>query len=264
VEVYRQRRLSQEHLDRAGRETDRGNYESALALIDEAHRLAAGTDDPPTLIRARLSLGNVFTHLGRGGEAAAAYAEALSEAEKAGDTELAAICRIHIARGRLLAALAGEADAQAVSREVLSQALTELKAVKTDPPSAALAWICAGLARKELRLWSASESALKNALDIHTKGQYLEQAAYDWYLIASVRSVAGQYDSALEALNSALLLDRRAENSYGLGMDWIAIGDVHKKAPAPAKAAQAYRRAAGIFRAAGYEQAALEAEHRQE
>jgi tetratricopeptide (TPR) repeat protein len=263
VEVNRQRRLAQEQLDQAGRETDRGNYERALALIDEAYRLAAGADDSSLLVRSRLSRGNVFTHLGRGEDARTAYAAALEEAEAAGDRELAAICRIYIARSRLFAALAeGGGAAQDAARTLLAEIHQDIQAVKTDRIAAALGWIAAALAGKELRLWSDAEASLKKALDIHTEEQYLELAAYDWYLIASVRSVAGQYDSALAALNTALDFDRRAENTYGLGMDWMALGDVYKKAGDAANSARAYRRSAEIFRSGGFEKETVEAERR--
>jgi tetratricopeptide (TPR) repeat protein len=261
--VDRQRRLAREQLIQAGRETDRGNYEQALTMVDEAYRLAVSTDDPLLLVRTRLSRGNIFTHLGRGEEAQAAYSAALSEAEGIGDRELAAICRIYITRSRLFGALS-RGDAQAAARDVLDQIQQDIQAVRTDPPAIALGWIVAGLAEKELRQWSDAESSLKKALDIHAKEQYLELAAYDWYLIASVRSVAGQYDGALTALNEALEFDRRTENTYGLGMDWMALGDVYKKAGDGAASARAYRRAAEIFRSIGLEKEAAEAEGRAE
>jgi tetratricopeptide (TPR) repeat protein len=263
VEVYRQRRLALDQLNQADRETDRGNYERALAMVDEAYRLAVSADDPSMRVRVRLSRGNVFTHLGRGEEALAAYAAALAEAEETGDKELAAICRIYMARSRLLAALA-EGGGQAAARDILAQLRPDIQAIKTDMPAAALGWIVAGLAEKELDLWSDAESSLKKALDIHIKERYLELGAYDWYLIASVRSVAGRYDSAFAALNSALELDRRAENTFGLGMDWTALGDVHKQSGDGTASALAYRRAAEIFRSIGLEKEAAEAEQRME
>jgi tetratricopeptide (TPR) repeat protein len=264
VGIDRQRRLAREQLVQAGRETDRGNYEQALIVVEEAHRLAISTDDPLLLVRVRLSRGNIFTHLGRGEEAQAAYAAALLEAENIGDRELAAICRIYIARSRLFSALSRGENAQVAAQEVLDQIRKDIQAVKTDPAAIALGWIVTGLAEKELRQWSGAESSLKKALDIHAKEQYLELAAYDWYLIASVRSVAGQYDSALTALNEALEFDRRTENTFGLGMDWMALGDVYKKSGDEDASVRAHRRSAEIFRSIGLEKEAAEAERRAE
>jgi len=101
-----------------------------------------------------------------------------------------------------------------------------------------------------------------NALSVHEKGRYLEQAAYDWYLIASIRSVAGNYDSAIDALNQALGFDRRAENSFGLAMDWAAMGDVFRKSGNESNAVMSWRRSAEIFRAIGKNALAQEVESR--
>jgi tetratricopeptide (TPR) repeat protein len=264
VGIDRQRRLAREQLVLAGRETDRGNYDQALTVVEEAYRLAISADDPLLLVRVRLSRGNIFTHLGNGEEAQAAYAAALSEAEGIGDRELSAICRIYITRSRLFGALSRGENAQAAAREVLDQIRSDIQAVKTDSTAIALGWIVTGLAEKELSQWSDAESSLKKALDIHAKEQYLELAAYDWYLIASVRSVAGQFDSALTALNEALEFDRRTENTFGLGMDWMALGDVYKKSGDGDASVRAYRRSAEIFRSIGLEKEAAEAEQRAE
>jgi tetratricopeptide (TPR) repeat protein len=111
-----------------------------------------------------------------------------------------------------------------------------------------LGWTVIGLAEKEGRRWAAAETAVKKALDIHVKGNHLEQAAYDWYLIASIRSVAGDYQAALDALTEALGYDRRAENTHGLGMDWKAMGDVYTKMGNTAEASAAYSRSTEILR----------------
>jgi tetratricopeptide (TPR) repeat protein len=120
----------------------------------------------------------------------------------------------------------------------------------------AFAWLVIGLAEKELGRYAEAESAVKKGLDIHEKDLYLEQAAYDWYLIASFRSLSGNYNGARQALESAMVLDRRVENSYGLATDWRALGDVFKKAGSPAESRQAYLRSAEIFRSLGNDQEA--------
>ena len=96
-----------------------------------------------------------------------------------------------------------------------------------------------------------AENAVKKALDIHVKNLRLEDAAYDWFLIASIRSVAGDYDGALEALGTAISFDRRAENGFGLASSWQAIGDVNDKAGKTEDARAAWQRAAEIYRAIG-------------
>jgi tetratricopeptide (TPR) repeat protein len=234
---------------------DQGNYEQALDLLEEARRLSISTDDPELLIREGLARGNILYALGRTEEADAIWNRALAEAELAGAAELAGIVRIYKARSMLLA------DG-ATADTVKTQVRTELGAIGSDKLSLALGWTVIGLAEKEQRRWSEAEGALQKALAIHEKDNYLEQAAYDWFLIASVRSMAGQYAGALDALGKAIGFDRRAENTYGLGMDWRAQGDVYKKMGESDEAADAYRRSAAIFRSIFLEQEALQVESR--
>ncbi|MDR1353605.1 MAG: hypothetical protein LBK05_10025 [Treponema sp.] len=243
VETRTLRNAGALQLELANRETDRGNYEGALELLAEARRLAFNADDTALIVRAYLSLGNAYSYLGRADEASASWDSAAAEAGQAGDGELLAICEIHRERRRLLDG--GSAAALSV-RDRVQAALGRIKA---NPLDQALAWTVTGLAEKELRRFAEAEAALKKALALH--GSYPEQAAYDWYLIASARSVAGNYDAALEALEEALACDRRAENSYGLGKDWLARGDVLSKAGRPAEAEAAWRHAAEIFASAG-------------
>jgi tetratricopeptide (TPR) repeat protein len=121
-----------------------------------------------------------------------------------------------------------------------------------------------GLAERELDRYREAEAALKRSLEIHEKDLYLEQAAYDWFLIASFRSLDGNYEGARQALESAMILDRRVENSYGLATDWRALGDVFKKAGKNAESREAYHRSAEIFRTLGNDKEAAAAEKRAE
>ncbi|MDR0452389.1 MAG: hypothetical protein LBH15_05050, partial [Treponema sp.] len=183
-------------LELAGRETDRGNYEGALELLAEARRLALSADDSALIVRTCLALGNAYSYLGRADDAAASWDSAAAEAGRAGDAELSALCEIYRERQRLFdGGAASAADVGDRAREALAR-------IKASPLDQALAWTVIGLAEKELRRFAEAEAALKRALALHSR--YPEQAAYDWYLIASARSVAGDYGAALEALEEAL------------------------------------------------------------
>jgi tetratricopeptide (TPR) repeat protein len=241
-------------LEAANKETERGNYETALLLINEAQRLAVSADDPALIIRVALSRGDIFSYLNRPVEAQAAFEGALGEAERIGNAELAALSRIYAARSRLR----GGGDPV----ELRDQVQRELSLIKKEQADLALGWTVMGLVEKELGHWEDAEKGIKNALDIHVRGGYLEKAAYDWYLIASIRSVSGEYQGALNALEEALSYDRRAENTYGLGTDWRAMGDVYKKAGKGPAADIAYRRSADIFRSINMEKEAAEVEGR--
>jgi tetratricopeptide (TPR) repeat protein len=255
--VYELRNLAASQLDLANREADRGNFTGALDMLYEARRVSISIDDSDLRIRTSLSLGDVSFSLGRQEEASAAWNTALDEAVALGSRELAAISRIHIARGRLLADPGDKSTAQSVNDEVAK----ESGALK-DKFFNAFSDLVTGLAEKELGRYNEAETALRRSLAVHDRERYLEQAAYDWYLIGSVRSNAGKYADAVSALNSAIEFDRRIENSWGLAADWRALGDVQKKAGKTEESAAAYRRSAQIYRSLGLAAEALDAERR--
>ncbi|QQO09210.1 hypothetical protein [Breznakiella homolactica] len=257
AEVFTVRNMADTQLEQANREADRGNYEGALGILGDVQRLGAATDDPALRIRVNLSLGNVLFYLGQHDAAAAAWNAAGAEALREDQDELAALTEIYVARSRLLSAGLSAASA-GDTLTVVEKAMGRIK----NRQYTALGWTVAGMAQKAMGRYPDAEASVKKALDIHGKDNYLEQAAYDWYLIASIRSVAGNYSSALEALREAVRYDRRAENSHGLGMDWRALGDVYAKMNNSTEADAAYRRSAEIFRSIFLEEEAARSEDR--
>jgi tetratricopeptide (TPR) repeat protein len=247
-DIYDLRKQAENQLDLGNKQADRGNYENALILLEESRRLAVLTDDPSLRIRTGLSRGNVLFALDRREEAAASWQRSLDEAQSAGNSELAAVSRIHIARGKLLAK-GGASDETAQS--VRDEAVRELGAIKSDRLYTAFAWTVIGLAEKALGRYAEAETAIKHSLEIHEKDRYLEQAAYDWYLTGNFRSLAKNYTGARQAIESAIALDRRVENSFGLATDWRALGDIYKNEGKQAEADAAYLRSAEIFRGLG-------------
>ena len=254
-DIYDLRKNAETQFDLGNKQADRGNYESAFILLKEAQRLAIITDEPSLRIRTALSLGNVLFTLGNSPEASMEWEAALDEAQKEGNRELTAVSRIHLARYRLLSNLS---PAGTVREEVNR----ELANIKSDELYIAFGWMVIGLAEGSSGRYAEAEAAFKRSLNIHEKRRYLEQAAYDWYLIASFRSQAGNPEGALEALTNAIKLDRRVENSYGLATDWRAIGDVYNKAGKVEESRVAYLRSARIFRMMGDDEAAQTAETR--
>jgi tetratricopeptide (TPR) repeat protein len=258
-DVYDLRKQAEAQLALGNNHADRGGFDLALTILNEALRLAIAVDDPGLRIRVGLSRGNVLFSLDMREEAETAWNNALGEAEKTGSSELIAVSRIHIARGRLLSP-EGKAAAQSIRDEV-NQNLAQ---VKSDRLYTAFAWMIIGLAEKELGRYAQAEAAVRRSLEIHEKDLYFELAAYDWFMIASFRSLAGDYRGARQALESAIAFDRRVENSWGLASDWRALGDVSRKAGDSNAAYAAYLRASEIFRALGNEESADDALSRTE
>jgi tetratricopeptide (TPR) repeat protein len=255
AEVFVIQTMTETQLEIANQEADRGNFTVALPLLEEAWRLAVSTDRPNLRVRVAISRANTLFYLGRQAEAQAMWQSAEEEATAAGDAPLAGACRIYQNRSRLT----GDAE---IAADVLAKTEADYKIVKSDKLFAALAWTVIGLAQKDLEQFETAEKSILNALDIHEDDNYLEHAGYDWYLIGSVRSVAGNFAGAQTALDNALGFDRRAENTFALGMDWAAKGDVFKKTGDDESAVYAWSRAAEIFRTLALEDQAREVESR--
>jgi len=254
VEIFTDRNMAANQLNLANQTAARGRFSDALLILEEARRLALSTDDPALRIKTSTSRGSILFSLGRQAEAFREWENASTEADAAGQSVLAALARLYTIRARIV--LLGtdpqggkQTDDAAV--EFKNQIGKEMLIVKADPLSAAAGYVTLGMAEKQLKHWTEAEDAVTAALKIHEKNLYLEDSAYDWFLIASIRSVSGKYDSALEALETAISFDRRAENGFGLASSWQAKGEVYQKAGRPEEAGSARRRAAEIFRAIG-------------
>jgi len=247
TEIFSDRNTAIKQLDLANLTANRGQYEKALEILEEARKIAVSTDDPPLRLKTSMSRGNFLFALGRYTEAFAEWESASSEGDSSGETVLAALARIYSIRAKivLLDAESGAATVQ----ELKDQLNREMTAVKSNDNATAVGNITLGFAEKQTGRWVDAENAVKKALSYHESGLFLEDAAYDWFLIASIRSLAGNYDAALDALRTSIRFDRRAENGFGLASSWQAMGDVLSKAGRGGEAQAAWRRAAEIYRA---------------
>jgi tetratricopeptide (TPR) repeat protein len=249
AEIFADRNTATNQLDLANQTANRGRYEEALVILEGARNLALSTDDPVLRIKTSTSRGNFLFALGRVDEAFAEWESAASEADSSGEPVLAALARIYSIRASIVLLDGGAGTAN--PEELKNQLNSEMTAVRQDNNATAVGNITIGLAEKQLGRWAEAESAVRRALSFHESGLFLEEAAYDWFLIASIRSMAGNYNAALEALDAAIGFDRRAENGFGLASSWQARGDVLSKAGRAAEAAAAWSRAAEIYRAIG-------------
>ncbi|MCL2211464.1 MAG: tetratricopeptide repeat protein [Treponema sp.] len=241
-DVYNLRAYAEKGLEAANKETVRGNYKNAHSLLIEYKRMAILSDDLSLITRVCLSMGNVLYSLGEIEEAFGEWDKAALEAQKSNNSELLSASKIFRAKGSLLS---GRTGAQAVLDEVNRESVN----IKKDALLVSFSWQVKGLALRALGSYAEAENALKQSLAIHEKKKTLENASYDWYTIASIRSLAGNTSGALEALDAAIVLDRRIENSWGLAASYRAMGDVYRKAGREKEALEAYARARGIYTA---------------
>ena len=254
ADIYTIRNRTIQQLDLANQTAQRGLYEDALLFAEEARRLAISTDDPSLRIQSYISRGNIRFSLGEKDQAFQDWEIAAAEGDASGEAVLAAQARILQIRASLLLL-----DVDDETSTVSNQSVTELKAglerllpaVRQDPNSSALWYITFGLAERQQENWTEAESSVRRALDIYVRNTKLEDAAYAWFIIASIRSLSGNYNGALEALRTSIEIDRRVENGYGLANSWQAMGDVYQKASREEEARAAWHRAEDIFEAIG-------------
>ena len=253
AEIFTDRTMAVNQLNLANQTASRGRYEDALLILEEARRMVVSTDDPPLRIKSSISRGSILFYLGRHAEAFNHWEIAAAEGDSSGEPVLASQARIYAIRARivLLGSDGGGSNTNAAAEEYKASLARELAIVKTDASATAAGLVTLGLAEKHLGRYAEGESAIAEALAIHEKNLALEDAAYDWFLIASIRSVAGNHESAIEALKMSISFDRRAENGFGLASSWQAMGDVYLKAGRAEESRAAYSRAAEIFRAIG-------------
>jgi tetratricopeptide (TPR) repeat protein len=249
------RKSVEKGLESANKSAGQGNFANAQNLLIEYKRMAILADDSSLIIRTCLSYGNVLLSLDKIDEAYAEWDQAVAEAQTSGDKELLSVTKIFRARGNLLL---GRATAQSALDEVNR----EIANVKTNKLFIAYSWQTKGLAQRALGSYLEAENSIKKSLEIHEKEKALENASYDWYTIASIRSLAGNTPGALQALESAIKIDRRIENSFGLAANWRAMGDVYRKMGRNEDALEAYKRARAIFEALGNKDEVTEIDNR--
>ncbi|MCL2006759.1 MAG: tetratricopeptide repeat protein [Treponema sp.] len=257
VEINASRNAALSQLELANHAANRGRFSEALSILEEGRRLAVSADDPELRIRTAISLGDILFSLGRTEEAFSRWESAALEGDAFNRPGLAALARIHGIRGSLFLLAEGEAGGITGSRTDLRPDLRQiLPAARQDPLTNAAWYLTLGLAERQAGQWAEAEAAVRNALDIYERNRSLEDSAYAWFVIGSIRSLGGNYGGALNALQASISIDRRIENSYGLATSWQAIGDVYSKMGLSDDARAAFTRSAEIFRAIGFNERA--------
>ncbi|MCL2175780.1 MAG: tetratricopeptide repeat protein [Treponema sp.] len=227
-------------LEMGNKESEQGRFTNSLRILTEAKNNAVLSDDSSLIIRVCLSRGNVLFSLNRQDEAFAEWRQANSEAMRFKNVELISVSKIFLARGNLLAERQN-------ARSIFEEVNRESDNIKVNRMYIAFSWQVRGLALRILGSYTEAESAFKSSLEIHFKDGYLENAAYDWYMIASIRSLSKNTDGALQALEESLILDRRIENSWGIASSYRAMGDIYTNMGQRQEAITAYTRAKTIY-----------------
>jgi tetratricopeptide (TPR) repeat protein len=108
-----------------------------------------------------------------------------------------------------------------------------------------------GTAQKNLGNLEEALASYKTSLDINLAKKLNAEAASDYYMIASVRSLQGDYAEADRNAQLALTFDKRIENSPGIGQDLFALGLIARKRADLATAFDYFQRSYLVFTTVG-------------
>ena len=127
------------------------------------------------------------------------------------------------------------------------------KNVKGDPYYEAQFVQVEGDVYKLQKNYVQADKSYTAAAKAFTDNRYLSEIGICWYKAAQVRSLGGNKDSALAAMEEAIFYDRAAENSLALGTDYYAVGLILTKGSPSSgekeRAIQAFSHSAEIFAA---------------
>ena len=145
-------------------------------------------------------------------------------------------------------------EASGVNTSALLNTLEEKKKnVKGDPYYEAQFVQVEGDVYKLQKNYVQADKSYTAAAKAFTDNRYLSEIGICWYKAAQARSLAGNKDGALEAMEQAIFYDRAAENSLALGTDYYAVGLILLKGNATSgektRAAEAFKHSAEIFTA---------------
>ncbi len=162
--------------------------------------------------------------------------------------------RIEITKGNI------DENANVNTTALLSKLEENKKAVKGDSYYEAQFTLVEGDAYKLKKDYNQADKSYSAAAKDFTDNRYLSEIGICWYKAAQARSLAGNKDSAIQAMEQAIFYDRAAENSLALGTDYYAVGLILAKgSPTPSekeRAAQAFTHSAEIFTAIDAEELA--------
>ena len=159
---------------------------------------------------------------------------------------------VELSRVRVKVTSAGISAAEKPDTASLISTLEEnKKAVKGDPYYEAQFVQVSGDVYKLSKNYSEADKAYTAAAKAFTDNRYLSEIGICWYKAAQVRSLGGNKNEALAAMEQAIFYDRAAENSMALGTDYYAVGLILLKGSVNQterqKAADSFNHSADIF-----------------
>ncbi len=221
-----------------------GRYELALQLFTRSLSQYTSIDDADGVVRSYNAIGKSYIALGSLDLAQEIFLRARERASSVGPS-LRFETQTNL--GELYLAMGDARTAQSTLLEALA-----MPASARSPAQTAVLHHDLGTAERDLGNSAKSLEYFGLSLQANLSGKFFEEAASDYYMIASVYSREGSYEEALRNANLALAYDKRIENSPGIGKDLHALGLITTKKGDTAAAFDYFQRSYLLFTSLGF------------
>ncbi len=198
-----------------------GRYDLAMQFFEQALSYSTSVDDAEGIIQSTNSIGKVYMAVGSLDGAQRMFTQARDRA-LSGDPRLLFLSYTN--HGELLLRKGQPQDAL----RIFEQAQAMPQAART-PEQGAILLHDIGTAHKNMEDLSGALEFYNQSLKINLDHKLHAEAASDYYMIASVYSKQGDYESAIRNAQLALASDKLVENSPGIAQDLYALGLIEQK-----------------------------------
>jgi tetratricopeptide (TPR) repeat protein len=221
-----------------------GRFDFALQFFTQALQLNTSVDNTEGIIKSYNSIGRAYIAIGDLTEAERILNRALPLASVAGRESLFAdttdaLAQLNLAKGN---------PEQAIAQLDKALALPEGKLTAQET---AILNHDLGTAYKNTGDLARARDLFQKSLAVNLSADLMEEAAGDYYMIASVDSKQGDYAKADSNLQLALQLDKKMENSLGIAKDLYALGLVAAKRKDDAAAYDYFKRSYNVYTSLG-------------
>lgn len=220
-ESYAVRNKAAEYSKLADQALGRGEYDTAVKIYREALDADSSIDDVAGAAGIHASLGRAYLAAGLAAQAEREFSLAVEYARIAGARPAAALATAGL--GELLYAKGDKEGALARFEEALGLAAG-------DEAAQAVALHDAATAKAALGREAEAEADLAKAAAINRKLKRPTELASNHYVLASIRSKAGDLAGAMSAILAALDSDKKAENGPGIAQDLAAAASISLRA----------------------------------
>lgn len=216
-----------------------GDYEMARRFFEQALTENISVDNLPGIAKSHNSLARVYGTTGNLPEATERAELALEFARIADDQEQE--MQAHINLGELALRTDNTARAQAAFEE--ARRIAERRGSSPDP----ILLHNLGSAYAQTDELEQAREYFNQARSINEEAANWQELASNYYMLASLASRDGDYETAQALAESALESDKKAEYAPGIAADLFALGKIRERRSDDEDAYQYYLRALRVY-----------------